>query len=198
MRRRGPKVKLAEIASSVGLSAARLVQRFGSRDRLLAAVELRVDHKMKASIVKAMSRSASPIDGLIDGLAEISERNARRLYQLAHSYIYDPGDLAPAARTREAKARETIFTDEFRRALDRAMAVGELLPCDTARLARLVHRARGVPELGALLSCKRDASRIDGFNPDVELTRTQTLMQGASHCDFRYQLRRRAGAEREA
>jgi len=25
-----------------------------------------------------------------------------------------------------------------------------------------------------------------GFNPDIALTRTQTIMQGASHCDFRF------------
>jgi predicted hydrocarbon binding protein len=26
---------------------------------------------------------------------------------------------------------------------------------------------------------------IAGFNPELELTRTQTVMEGASHCDFR-------------
>jgi len=26
----------------------------------------------------------------------------------------------------------------------------------------------------------------EGFGPDIGLTRTQTIMQGASHCDFRY------------
>jgi hypothetical protein len=51
-----------------------------------------------------------------------------------------------------------------------------------------MYRAPGVPELGALLSCNRDYSLIEGFNPDVTLTRTQTIMQGASCCDFRFQL----------
>jgi len=46
--------------------------------------------------------------------------------------------------------------------------------------------ALGIPELGAVLSCNRDFALIDGFNADAELTRTQTLMQGASHCNFRY------------
>jgi hypothetical protein len=36
------------------------------------------------------------------------------------------------------------------------------------------------------LSCNRDAALIEGFNPSVTLTRTQTIMQGASCCDFRY------------
>ena len=52
-----------------------------------------------------------------------------------------------------------------------------------------LYRALGIPELGAVLSCNRDFSLIEGFNPDVELTRTQTLMQGAAFCDFRYQLK---------
>ena len=55
-----------------------------------------------------------------------------------------------------------------------------------------LYRALGVPELGAVLSCNRDAALIGGFNDTVQLTRTQTLMQGASHCDFRFvQLQRR-------
>ena len=47
----------------------------------------------------------------------------------------------------------------------------------------------GIPELGVLLSCNRDFALIEGFNPDVNLTRTQTIMEGATHCDFRYKLR---------
>jgi hypothetical protein len=52
-----------------------------------------------------------------------------------------------------------------------------------------LYRALGIPELGAVLSCNRDFSLIEGFNPNVELTRTQTLLQGAAYCDFRYRLR---------
>jgi hypothetical protein len=48
----------------------------------------------------------------------------------------------------------------------------------------------GIPELGAILSCNRDAALIGGFNPDVSFTRTQTIMGGASHCDFVYTLTR--------
>jgi hypothetical protein len=49
-----------------------------------------------------------------------------------------------------------------------------------------MYRALGIPELGEVLSCQRDAALIEGFNPDVTLTRTQTIMQGATCCDFRY------------
>lgn len=50
-----------------------------------------------------------------------------------------------------------------------------------------MYRELGIPELGAVFSCNRDYALIEGFNPDAKLTRTQTLMEGKSHCDFRYQ-----------
>ena len=49
-----------------------------------------------------------------------------------------------------------------------------------------MYQALGIPELGAVLSCNRDAALIEGFNPEVQFSRTQTIMGGASHCDFRY------------
>lgn len=52
-----------------------------------------------------------------------------------------------------------------------------------------MYRALGLTELGATMSCNRDGSLIAGFNPDVEFTRTQTIMGGADHCDFRFTLR---------
>lgn len=51
-----------------------------------------------------------------------------------------------------------------------------------------MYQALGIPELGAILSCGRDFALGDGFNPDLTLTRTQTIMEGAPRCDFRYRL----------
>lgn len=50
-----------------------------------------------------------------------------------------------------------------------------------------MYRELGIPELGAVFSCNRDYAMIEGFNPEAKLTRTQTLMEGKSHCDFRYE-----------
>jgi len=44
----------------------------------------------------------------------------------------------------------------------------------------------GIAELGALFSCNRDGTMIEGFNENITFERTQTIMGGASHCDFRY------------
>ncbi len=52
-----------------------------------------------------------------------------------------------------------------------------------------MYRSLGLAELGATLSCNRDGALIEGFNPDVEFIRTQTIMGGATHCDFRFRRR---------
>ena len=52
-----------------------------------------------------------------------------------------------------------------------------------------MYRRLGLAGLGPILSCSRDAAMIEGFNPSIALTRTQTLMEGATHCDFRYRRR---------
>jgi L-2-amino-thiazoline-4-carboxylic acid hydrolase len=52
------------------------------------------------------------------------------------------------------------------------------------------YKELGEPELGFLLVCSADFPTAEGIDPDIELTRTQTIMQGASHCDFRYKRRK--------
>ena len=47
----------------------------------------------------------------------------------------------------------------------------------------------GLAEYGVGLSCCRDEPFARGFNPNLKLVRTQTIMEGAEHCDFRYYLK---------
>jgi len=54
-----------------------------------------------------------------------------------------------------------------------------------------MYRDIGLGDLGALLSCNRDGAFCEGYDPRLELTRTQTIMSGASHCNFRYRWRSR-------
>lgn len=53
------------------------------------------------------------------------------------------------------------------------------------RYAEMYH-SLGVADLGAVLSCNRDYSLVEGFNPEIELVRDQTIMKGAPCCTFRY------------
>ncbi|NOR61189.1 MAG: 2-amino-thiazoline-4-carboxylic acid hydrolase [Rhodobacteraceae bacterium] len=52
-----------------------------------------------------------------------------------------------------------------------------------------MYKAMGLGEIGHLLSCNRDAAFCVGYSNDMELTRTQTIMEGAPHCDFRYRMK---------
>ena len=52
-----------------------------------------------------------------------------------------------------------------------------------------LYESLGLRELGTAFSCARDFALIEGFNPDVKLTRKQTIMEGASYCDFRYEIK---------
>jgi hypothetical protein len=49
-----------------------------------------------------------------------------------------------------------------------------------------MYRALGLADLGSSLSCQRDFALIEGFNPEITLERTQTIMDGAAYCDFRF------------
>jgi L-2-amino-thiazoline-4-carboxylic acid hydrolase len=49
-----------------------------------------------------------------------------------------------------------------------------------------MYRALGLADLGASLSCQRDYALAQGFNPSIHLDRTQTIMEGAAYCDFRF------------
>ena len=44
----------------------------------------------------------------------------------------------------------------------------------------------GVRDLGYSLSCCRDMTFVEGYNPKIKLRRTQTIMEGNSCCDFHY------------
>jgi hypothetical protein len=44
------------------------------------------------------------------------------------------------------------------------------------------YKELGEPELGFLLVCSADFTMADGFGPDIKLSRTQTIMQGARAC----------------
>jgi hypothetical protein len=49
-----------------------------------------------------------------------------------------------------------------------------------------MYRDMGLGEIGHLLSCQRDGTFCEGYDKRIKLKRTQTIMQGATHCDFDY------------
>jgi hypothetical protein len=57
--------------------------------------------------------------------------------------------------------------------------------------------ALGEPEFGAILTCEIDPPMTAAIGSDLSLIRTQTVMGGAGHCDFRWTLERGARSQGE-
>jgi hypothetical protein len=48
------------------------------------------------------------------------------------------------------------------------------------------YKELGLQEVGTLMHCNRDRAMVTGFNDEIALERSQTIMQGGSCCDFRF------------
>ena len=107
-------------------------------------------------------------------------RNQGRAMQMAD----DGNDLEAFAGTMEAwKRGGALETDTL-------TSTGDVFDFNVTRCRYAeMYREIGMEELGSILSCARDYALIEGFNESVDLARTRTIMEGASHCDFRYRLR---------
>jgi hypothetical protein len=110
-------------------------------------------------------------------------------------------DLARQAGAEMARAVGEASLTAFAGCLDRWKEGGaleiEVLEQSPERLSFNVtrcryaemYRALGLADLGSSLSCVRDFALIEGFNPTIALARTQTIMEGAPFCDFRFAAR---------
>jgi hypothetical protein len=111
-------------------------------------------------------------------IVEIARQQGRALAQQAG------GDsLAHFARSKDAWVKGGALETEVLQQTDTAYDFN-VTRCRYAEM----YRALGIPELGSVLSCGRDFALGEGFNPGLTLTRTQTIMEGAPLCDFRYRL----------
>ena len=54
------------------------------------------------------------------------------------------------------------------------------------------YKEMGLGHIGHLLSCNRDGTFCDGYDPRITLERKQTIMEGAPCCTFRYRYRKNA------
>jgi hypothetical protein len=149
---------------------------------------------MTVSVIEQARIQAQVLVPLVKALqAELGEEKANRLVRNALSNLYrrfgeefwraknepDLGrSVASAFRT---YAQDNALDYRITEQSPDAFAL-DITRCRYAEF----YQALGEPELGFLLVCTADLAVTEGFGGDVELTRTQTIMQGASHCDFRY------------
>jgi len=58
------------------------------------------------------------------------------------------------------------------------------------------YKQLGLVELGYRIHCSRDHAAVAGVSDQLELSRSQTIMQGAACCDFRFRKKVPPGAEK--
>ena len=83
--------------------------------------------------------------------------------------LYDNWTADGALEMKVLKADETTFDFDITR-------------CRYAE----TYKEMGLGKIGHLLSCNRDGTFCEGYDPNITLERKQTIMEGASCCTFRY------------
>jgi AcrR family transcriptional regulator len=142
--RLGPaRFTLADVARDVGLSPATLLQRFGSkRDLLLALAGLGVDSVDACFDAVRAAHPTSPLAALVEAATEMT-RHMQTPEELANGLAFLQIDLSDPDFHRLALENSNLIQAGYRALLDDAVAAGELLPCDTTRLARAVGAISG-------------------------------------------------------
>jgi hypothetical protein len=149
------------------------------------------EHRPDVPLIDRVKIQAEVLIPLIKGLEEeLGKERAHELVRSAVGEFYRDmakgltaergsigalmafGEISAGGNAIDMEVRETTSEEEL--ALD-------ITGCRYAQFFQQI----GEPELGFLLVCSSDFPAIEGV-PGVELRRTQTIMQGADFCDFRY------------
>ncbi|MSR03952.1 MAG: hypothetical protein EXR94_14635 [Gemmatimonadetes bacterium] len=167
LERAGPRFSLADAGREVGLSAARLVQRFGGRAELLGAVFENWGRTGLAAM-EAMITIKRPLAGYLDwvraGLAGMSPAGIHLSISLLQIATEDP-----ALRRWQAEHLDRSI-DALARLLRRAVAAGELEQTDCRQLAE---------RLSIVLSGALVLSASRGANGALLATLAQRELTGA-------------------
>ncbi len=155
----------------------------------------RPDTLNDVGVLKRREIEARIVAPLLERLGE--EFGAERVYELAREVVVEVAqtqggqladamggnDLAHFADSLENWTKGGALEIEVVEQSDDVFAFN----VNRCRYAEM-YRELGLADLGAALSCNRDGTMVEGFNPNIQFTRTQTIMGGADHCDFEYRL----------
>lgn len=143
IERLGPsRLTLADVAKEAGMSAATLVQRFGSKRGLLLAVAKLGSAGVHEEFARIRARYASPLKAL-EGVVQCMAQMARTPEALANGLAFLEMDLADPEFHRLALDHARQFRAQLRMILEEAMAAGELRRCPAGRLANAVQSMIG-------------------------------------------------------
>jgi len=144
MSRLGPvKLTLAAIAKEAGVTAATLVQRFGSKRALM--LKLSADAATFADACFDMVRAAHP-DSPLDAVFAAGTAMTQHMgtpEELANSLAFLQIDISDPDFHKHTLEMSKKHLAGYRALLKEAIAAGELKPHDTARMARAINAMSG-------------------------------------------------------
>ena len=144
----GPgNLTLADVGKEAGLSAATLVQRFGSKRGLLLAMATSAAESMDACFDMVRAAHPSPLAALVAAATDIT-RYFDTPEEVANHLSFLQMDLSDPDFHRLMVISSKKALDGYRRLLREAVDAGELVECDTQRLARAISAICG----GSLIS----------------------------------------------
>jgi AcrR family transcriptional regulator len=144
----GPaKLTLAEVGRAIGLSAATLVQRYGSKRGLLLAVAASAVESVDACFEMVRAEHRSPLAAVLAAATDIT-RYIDTPEEMANHLAFLQMDLSDPDFHRLMVINSKKMLDGYRRLLREAVDAGELIECDTQRLARAITAVCG----GSLIS----------------------------------------------
>jgi AcrR family transcriptional regulator len=141
LSRIGPeKMTLADVGSAVGLSAATLVQRFGSKRELLLALVRHMTSEIDMRFEAAMSSNESPLDAIFAAATDRAGTVATHV-RLGNRLAFYMSQLEDPEFHAVAIENTQRAIEGFRKLLDAAVEAGELTEgyTDTAQLAETIY-----------------------------------------------------------
>jgi AcrR family transcriptional regulator len=148
MQRRSPaQLTLADVAKEAEVAPATLIQRFGSKHGLLLAMCRTAPEAVPQQFAAARARYKSPLKALIELYANCSSF-APTPEAMANGLAWLQNDLTDSDFHAVTVEQFRAIRDETKKLLEEAVVAGDLRPCDTTQLARLVQHTNG----GAMLA----------------------------------------------
>lgn len=137
--RLGPaRLTLADVAAETGLAPPTLMQRYGSKRRLLLAFATHSALGAGAPFDEATRRNSSPLAALFEALVRMT-RSVDTFEELSNHLAFLQIDLNDPEFHRQALLQQKSVRERITDLLRSAIAAGELERCDPVRLARTIH-----------------------------------------------------------
>jgi AcrR family transcriptional regulator len=192
MQRRSPaQLTLADVAKEAGVVPATLIQRFGTKRALILTLCRSAPSGVAQQFAAARAQHQSPLTALVELYADCTSF-APTPEAMANGLAWLQNDLSDPDFHAITLEQFRAIREETKSLLDAAVSRGELRPCNTAQLARLIQHTNG----GAMLAWAvyRQGSVASWVRRELEALLLPYRMPNQSRRPKHKSQRRRAGS----